>query len=609
MQKRFVERVSSYSITRALNTLDPASRLKLLVIALIQVISSLLDLLGVFALGALGALSIQGIESKTPGNKVSAVLRFLGIQDLTFQHQVEILGSCAMGILIVKTLMSVFYTRKIYKFLSSKSALISANLIERVLSQDLVHLETRSSQDILFIATTGVNSLLIGILATAVVMLSDITMLAIMTTGLIVVDPVIAVFTTLLFFLIGLILYRFMNVRAKQIGLEINQLSVSSNKKIIEVLNSYRESVVRNRRKYYADQIRRSRYELGEISAELNFQPYVSKYVFETAGIIGALALAAFEFGTKTAVHATAVLTVFLAASSRVAPAALRIQQGLLTLRNSAGSADSALKLAEELGPNNEILETVKPTFIYSGFTPHVVVKSLGFTYPNSESETLSNINFEILPGEIVAIVGPSGSGKTTLLDLLLGVLVPDSGEIIISGVSPQEASRKWPGAIAYVPQNIHTSDGSVRENVSQGYEIELATSSRIWRALELARLREFVEKLPSGLDSELGENGSKLSGGQNQRIGIARALFSNPELLVLDEATSSLDGQTENEISNSIQSLSGSVSILIVAHRLSTVRKAHKVIYLEDGKILTIGTFSEIKNRVPNFDKQSDLS
>jgi ABC-type multidrug transport system fused ATPase/permease subunit len=188
-------------------------------------------------------------------------------------------------------------------------------------------------------------------------------------------------------------------------------------------------------------------------------------------------------------------------------------------------------------------------------------------------------------------------------------VLIPNSGHIEISGISPKKASRKWPGAISYVPQNIFTSDGSVRENVSQGYETELATSSRIWRALELAKLKEYVENLPDGLDAQLGENGSKVSGGQKQRIGIARALFSDPKFLVLDEATSSLDGQTETEISNSIQSLSGSVSVLIVAHRLSTVRKANRVIYLEKGKILASGTFEEVRKKVPDFDKQANMT
>jgi len=204
--------------------------------------------------------------------------------------------------------------------------------------------------------------------------------------------------------------------------------------------------------------------------------------------------------------------------------------------------------------------------------------------------------------------VGSSGAGKTTLVDVLLGILEPDSGTVQISGVTPLEAISKWPGAIAYVPQDVLVTNGSIRENVALGYPLEAATDELVNDAIRIASLAEFVATLPEGLDTNLGERGAKISGGQRQRIGIARALFTKPKLLVLDEATSALDGGTEESISSDIQKLKGSTTVVLIAHRLSTVRDADLVLYMDKGEIVARGTFEEVRNAVPDFDRQAKL-
>ena len=213
-----------------------------------------------------------------------------------------------------------------------------------------------------------------------------------------------------------------------------------------------------------------------------------------------------------------------------------------------------------------------------------------------------------IKSGTITAIVGPSGAGKTTLVDLLLGVLEPDEGEVKISGVNPKNAIQKWPGSISYVPQSIFISMDSVRGNIGLGYPATQIPDDRVWEALTLVKLDQMVKDLENGLDSTLGEAGAEISGGQRQRIGIARALFTKPKVLVLDEATSALDAQTEKVISDSIEKLLGQTSVIIVAHRLSTVRRATQVVYIDNGSILASGTFEEVRSLVPDFDQQAKL-
>jgi ATP-binding cassette subfamily C protein len=230
------------------------------------------------------------------------------------------------------------------------------------------------------------------------------------------------------------------------------------------------------------------------------------------------------------------------------------------------------------------------------------------FRYINSEKTVVQNVSFRLSPGDTLAIVGPSGAGKTTLIDLLLGVLSPISGEIRISGELINYTVSKWPGSISYVPQEVAVINGSVRENIILGFADSQEYDYQVWRCLETANLKRYVEDLPEGLDTQIGDSGLILSGGQRQRLGIARALFTNPKLLVLDEATSALDAETEDMISRALMQLKGEASLVIVAHRLSTVRNADLVIYMERGEILAAGTFDEVRDAVPNFDQQAKL-
>ena len=233
---------------------------------------------------------------------------------------------------------------------------------------------------------------------------------------------------------------------------------------------------------------------------------------------------------------------------------------------------------------------------------------SKAFTQDGHAVHVVNDVSLQVGVGETLGLVGESGAGKTTIIDVLLGVLHPDEGKVSISGLSPMLAVAKWPGAVSYVPQDVAIAAGTIRENVALGYPLELATDDLVMRALKVAHLDKFIEELPFGIDTQVGERGAKLSGGQRQRLGIARAMFTQPHLLVLDEATSSLDGETEANITDAIHDLRGKTTVVMIAHRLSTIRNADIVIYLSKGTVMAVGAFDQVRNAVPDFDHQAKL-
>ena len=213
-------------------------------------------------------------------------------------------------------------------------------------------------------------------------------------------------------------------------------------------------------------------------------------------------------------------------------------------------------------------------------------------------------MNFKIPFGIQCSIVGKSGAGKTTLVDLILGINDPSSGQITIAGKTPKQICHEHPGGLAYVPQEILIINGTIRENICMGYEINEVSDEDILSALKKANLIDFIGSLENGIDYYIGDRGAKLSGGQKQRIGIARALLSEPRILVMDEATSALDNESEHSISETLKSLRGETTVILIAHRMKTVINSDLIIYLENGRILASGNFEDVRRQVSSFDQ-----
>lgn len=572
-----------------------------------QACLGLLDLFGVALLGVIGSLAIRGVQSSPVGDKVARILDWFHLSEISLQKQVALLALIAVTVLVGKTLVNIFLTRKILFFLSNKTSEISAELTSKVFMYPELGVKANSSHEIQYAIGSGVTAIAIGVLGAASTLIADFALLVILTVGLIIYDPLTALTVTAIFSIVGCILYILMFKRARRISSKIVDYNITSNKTLLEAIQTYREIYVGDKRGHYINRISSLKSGIARSVAEQTFLPSISKYVMEVALILGSMALSAVLFITQDASHAAAGLALFIASGSRIGPALLRIQQSLIQVQSSYIESLPALKLINEIRLQpTRILKSNNPEA--NSFVPHIQIQSVYFRYSGSDKYVISDFSLEISPGMTVAIVGPSGGGKSTFIDLVLGIHKPETGVVLISEEIPEQAIVNWPGKIAYVPQDVRVIDASILENIALGHSPEVVDFKRIGEVIKLAQLEDFVASLPFGLNENVGEFGGRLSGGQRQRIGIARALYSNPEILVLDEATSSLDGQTEADVSEALKSLKGKMSLLIVAHRLATVREADLVVYINQGKIEAMGSFNEVRARVPDFDNQANL-
>jgi ABC-type multidrug transport system fused ATPase/permease subunit len=591
----------------AVALLPKRDRTKLGFVIALQILLSVLDLIGVAIVGAIGALAVTGIQSRLPGERITNLLEFLNLENSSFQFQVGMLGLLAASFLLSRTFFSVILTRKILFFLSRRSAILSASLTAKLLGQSLSFVQRRSSQQTLYSLTTGVTTIILGVLGTISTLIADISLTLIMFVGLTLFDPTIAFLTALLFGLIGLIMYKLLNHRARELGTENARLNVESNESIIEVLRTFRENFVRDRRSYYAGEIGKKRLEIADNLAEMSFLPSISKYVIESSLVLGAVAISAAQFALQDATYAMASLALFLAAGSRIAPAVLRIQQASIQIRTSMGNALPTLDLIREVNESH-IVEAASVEISTKPFIPEVELDNVTYKFEDAIAPAISNFTLRISPGESVALVGPSGAGKSTLVDIILGLRTPSAGAVTISGDVPENAIKQWPNCIAYVPQDVEIINGTIRENISLGFPKDWFTDTQLHAVIKNCELTDFVTSQPYGLDTHVGEFGSKISGGQRQRIGLARALVTSPKIIFLDEATSALDGETEFLITDSLKSLKGIVTVVLIAHRLSTVKDCDKVVYIDLGRLMSVGTFSEVREAIPNFDYQAKL-
>jgi ABC-type multidrug transport system fused ATPase/permease subunit len=595
---------SDTTIGRTLVILNREEKIKCALFMFFQFTFNLLDILGVILIGVLVSLSTRANSTNSSVGLVNKLLSFLGIDNISSDNQMIVLMLGTIFLLITKMVGNLVTLYKLNLFISSCSAELSSNLVLKLLSSNLLIVQAKSVQEIMFLLTQGVITML-GVIIRFIAMFGDIAMVFLMVTMLCYVNLSIAIMSIAVFGFIGVILFFASQQRALISGRMQWSLSVRSSEEINEALSSFREIFVRNRQHFYAERVKKTRLGLAKSLGQLNFLPNLNKYLLETSVTLGALLVAAFQFYSGDLNKATTSLGLFLAASTRIAPAFMRLQQNYLDYRGSLGLVKQSLNLIDDLSPVSIRKDT--GDFVsssYPGFDARISLKGVVFKYPEQYSPVLEQIDLELKPNIKYAVIGESGAGKSTLVDIILGILEPNEGTVEISGLSPKQAIEAWPGAIAYVPQTIVITNGTIAENINLGFEGIPNAQKLLDHAIDNTNLSSLITQFKLGLNSPAGDLGNRLSGGQKQRIGIARAMFTQPKLLILDEATSALDNENEEEIASALFNLEG-ITIVAIAHRLSTILKADEIIYIRHGRIECMGKLEDMRKLIPYLDSQ----
>ena len=610
------DRTIMESVRASLRLLTTRDRRKFTLASLAQMALSLLDLAGVALIGVIGAVAVSGFSSTALPEPVQDLR---DATELTASQLIGALAAIAVFLLVLKTAASAFITRKMFRFLAYRQANVAARLASSLLSRPLLEVQRWSTSEVLYSLTGGVAAAVTNLLGAALIIVTEVALFVLMGIGLLIVDPFLTIAAAVYFFLIVVALQVLLGRASARNAAVQAERGMSTITTISEALSTYRETTVLDRRAFYVDRFNVLTRQGAHAGSTNAFLAEIPKYALETALVIGAFLLAIIQFLTKDLAAAAAIVALFLAAGFRIVPALLRLQGAGITIRSAAAAARKTFELAYFFGltdgqaplalsPQEALRIRQRLAAGHPEFRGSVSVESASLTYPGAAEPALDAVSMELQPGKSLALVGSTGAGKSTLADVILGVLSPDTGTVTVDGLEPREAIHRWPGAITYVPQAVGLADGTIRDNVALGLPREAIVDDMVWEALERAHLAGFLRDRREGLDTTVGERGVRLSGGQRQRLGIARALYSRPRLLVLDEATSALDAETELAITQTLRELEGDVSTITVAHRLATIRFADEVIFLRRGVIEARGTFDEVRAAVPDFDRQAQL-
>lgn len=451
------------------------------------------------------------------------------------------------------------YLRKDYTYHLNNN---TANLISNIQSS-LSIVFSRMLFSILFLYTEVITASLIIIM-------------------LIIIDPVIALSILFFLLLIAVLFFRTVKQEIAVYSEEQNKMYTMYLKWLNQGLNGIKEIKVLNKEQFFINNFNSS---YVKYSNSLKYYQIISqmpRFLIEGIVTVGLLLLIAVKLMLNESPHEIiAVLGVLSLAAFRLMPSINRIISLNTTIKYSI-PAFNLIKsdlISVDMNSKSELgLSSCKYKNIIS-------INNVSYKYTGSTNEVLHNLNFVIPKGKFVGLVGPSGAGKTTFVDILLGLLQPSSGKITVDGINIYENICSWQANIAYVPQSIYLVDGTIKENIALGVNEQEIDDDLINKVLHMSELYDFICGLPDGINTNVGERGVKLSGGQRQRIGIARALYNKPEVLILDEATSALDSETEKNITDTILKLKGKITIIAIAHRLSTLEQCDFKIKFENGK------------------------
>ena len=576
-------------IWRSWNLLEPKQRVTLASLTSLRVVLNFLDILGIAAVGAISAIALGSSEFDSVLNLIP-----MGRQETIF----AILLTTA-AVFLGKTVLSSLLALTTYRVLADIEAAFSERVALAIFGGGLGRVKSYSRSEIDYAVTQSSSVAVTQILGQASVLFAEASLAIFIFVLFAVTDLPTALVVTLYFFSVLLLFQLLANRRLRQAGNAQTDSAMSSTQLVLDIVTAYRELFVVARLGRYLEALKAARMASAYSNATHNVLAVIPRQIVELALIVGALIFVGLQLLASGSEGSGFQVGVYLMGSLRMMSALLPLQRAFASLRYIKSQAEVSQNVLEgararsgrrsadsqsQIGPDKA-----------PGFPFHVIASNLCFNYVSAEGSVTSavhDVNLEVSPGEFVALIGPSGSGKSTLVDLLLGIYSPSVGYVQVDGFSPSEIIATRPGSIGYVPQKAGLVTGTLRDNVGLGVESSEINPVRVAEVLDAVGLGDLIEQLPNGIDTDLGKQVDALSGGQLQRVGLARALYHEPSLLILDEATSSLDAESEKHISAHLESLKGNTTIITIAHRLSTIQHADRVLLMTNGTIEASGSF-----------------
>ena len=558
----------------------------------ITMIGAFFEVLGVGTIPAFVAV-INTPDRLLEFTVVRAIYDALGLQSPTDMILWAAIGLIGVFVLKNAWLALVAYARARYS--SNRQADISNRLFRAYLKAPYTFHLQRNTAELLRNATSEAQAIAGGVLLSSLSLIMEALVMILIFTLLFVVNPIVTLVTFAVLGSVTVIFYRVTRSRIDFYAKSQQDHRKRAVQSVNQGLGGLKEARVLGRDRYFFNEYQRSTWGLAQASRYKAFVSALPRLFLETLGVIGLLSVTALLVAQGRDMAAVVpTLTLLGVAVVRLMPSFTKISSDFVAFK----WGDRALTAVyNDLLELQDVVDApAEPdSFDPLPFEAGITIQDLRYSYPEAAGEALRGISLEIPKNHSVAFVGPSGSGKTTIADVILGLLTPTGGQVQIDGVDIQTNLSGWQRKIGYIPQHIYLTDDSIRRNVAFGLDDETISDDDVWAALDAAQLRELVESLPDGLDTFVGERGVRLSGGQRQRIGIARALYHQPEVLVMDEATSALDNETERRIVEALESLQGEHTLLIIAHRLSTVRNCDTLFFLRDGQLEVSGSYDEL--------------
>lgn len=557
-----------------------------------------LDTLGVAAMVPLTQL----LTGNTSSPFVEWISEVLGTDQLS--TLIPVVAGFITLVFIAKSAGALWFRWWLLGRTTRISALSSAELARRYALAPYADHRTRRMSEVYRNITDATNqsaSVLLGVVS----IVSDGLVLIAITVVLAIASPAVTIFAVLLFG--GLLFGVQMLLRRRQyrIGEEMAEAGLEAWQFLLPGLDGFREARLTSSAGTFIDGFRQARMRRARAARQMGIVSDAPRYLLEIGFVIAILGISVILFTTGTPAEAITVLGVFAAASLRALPTLNRISANLATVRTGRAGLEIVSGVVDELRIGGTHEERPRSTAQYRG---DIVLREVGFRYADAEQFVLSGITLRIEENRTTAFVGSSGAGKSTLLDLMLGLLTPTVGTIDVGGRSIGDDAAAWYAGLGVVPQDVFLLNDSLTANIAFGVAADRVDRARVEEVISMSQLGDLLAELPQGLDTNVGERGVRLSGGQRQRIGLARALYRRPSVLVLDEATSALDNVTEHEIAATLAKLQGSLTIIIVAHRLSTVRHADTLVFLREGHVEAEGTFEDVRAQSADFARLVEL-